>query len=347
MSATDERLKNLRCKLLAEKKNKMELVAYLSIMMFSFIFSFNRKLIQNSSIFFLFWLLIYVVFVLIVRSKFDSDINTYANSMSLSTFDFYYFREPVVWLGQRYLFGFIKSEFWVFVSFDVIIGYFLFQALDRFKVPQYAYFSILIFFPFVLGMQNVYRQWVAMVLFLYSFSILWGGAGGVKSWAFFVISTASHNVSALFYPLLLIKKNKFSGKTLWVFSFIFSFVAIVFGAKTKSDAETGADLSLVYPLLLMFFVMLIPLLDRGVFRRLRILQYKIFLGLLALSVCASAFLSSASAERVSMFCMIISYPMLINFFEERFSQIFIIRVLFSALGFIPMLVFGVSKFIVG
>ena len=90
---------------------------------------------------------------------------------------------------------------------------------------------------------------------------------------------------------------------------------------------------------------MVPLLDRGVIRKLRTLEYKLLFLLLILSCCAVIFLSSAGAERISMFCLMIAYPILVLLFEDRFKQKVIMRAIFSILGFIPMLLFGVSMFI--
>ena len=66
---------------------------------------------------------------------------------------------------------------------------------------------------------------------------------------------------------------------------------------------------------------MVPLLDRGVIRKLRTLEYKL------------------------LFLLLIAYPILVLLFEDRFKQKVIMRAIFSILGFIPMLLFGVSMFI--
>lgn len=324
----------------------MELAAYLSVAFLSLFFSLKRKLIDSSTLFFSVWLLVYFILVLLVRSEFDFDINTYAKTMPSSSFSLYYIREPVVWFGQRYLFRLMQDAFLVFVAFDMLVGFILYKSLRKFDVPQYAYFSILIFFPFVLGMQNVYRQWVSSVFFLYSFSFVWGGTGKVRSYVAFALAVLSHNVAALFMPLLFVTRRKVLGKLLWFCSFLVSFVGIIFGSDSKSSAETGANLTMVYILLLLFFVFLLPLLDRGFIRKIRGLNYKVLIGVSVVAIFSSLVLSSSAAERVAMFCLMISYPVLINLFEERFNGKAPVRMLFSTLGFIPMLLFGVSVFII-
>ncbi|MFP3354170.1 hypothetical protein R0K04_22720, partial [Pseudoalteromonas sp. SIMBA_153] len=79
-------------------------------------------------------------------TAFDDDINTYADAMSSSSLAFYYLREPVVWIGQRFLFDLIGSQALVFIIFDFIALILLYKAFANYDLPQYAFFSILCFF---------------------------------------------------------------------------------------------------------------------------------------------------------------------------------------------------------
>ena len=324
----------------------MELFYYLLVVLFGILFSLKKSLIKNSTVFFVVWFLVYFALVIIVRNKFDVDINTYANLMSSSSLSIYYLKEPVVWLGQRYVFGLTQDAFTVFVIYDVILGVLLYKALINFNVPQYVFFSILVFFPFVLGMQNVYRQWVASILFLYSFSFIWNERVYFKAYSFFALSFLAHNVAAVFLPLLLVRKRKAFGKLFWLLSFVVPFIGIYLGAATKSSSDTGFDLSAAYLILLFFFICLVLLLDKGVFRIIRNFEYRLLLSLFVLSTSATLLLSSTGGERVSMFSLMIAYPILANLFEERFRQKVLIRMSFTVMGFAPMFFISVSKFIV-
>ena len=323
----------------------MEILGYIVVIFIGILFSLKRSLIKNSTIFFLIWYMVYCSLSLVVRYKFDSDIITYANRMDGSSLAIYYIREPVVWLGHRFIFELTKDAFTVFVFFDVILGIILFKALRNFNVPQYAFFSVLVFFPFVLGMQNVYRQWVANIFFLYCFSFLWNQRKNVKAYTFFVFSVLSHNIALIFIPLLFIKHRKRFGSLVFLLSFVFSFIVIYIGSQIKSPASTGSDLSLLYLFLQLFFLFLVLLLDKGVFLRIRKLEYKLLLSLFIITFMATLLLSSAYIERVSMFCLIVTYPFLINLFEERIKPKVIIRIIFVILGFVPILFTSVSRFI--
>jgi len=325
----------------------MEISYYGFVVVLGILFSINDRPIANTRLFFVIWLGIYIGLSIIVRGEFDSDIEVYASAMTSSSMAVYYLKEPVVWLGQRYLFNYLQDPYAVFVIFDIVAGVILFNALKMLRVPQYAYFAVLLFFPFILGMQNVYRQWVASILLLSSFSLIWKGKSDLKAYAFFAASVLAHNVAAVFMPLLFINKGRATGKSVWVLSFGISFAGIYFGSETKSSAHTGANLSYAYLMLLLLFLCLVAILDKGVIRKERKVEYKLIVGLTVLSSLGTAILSSAASERISMLCLLVLYPVLSVFFEERIKQRVPLRISFMILGFIPILFFQTSHFILG
>ena len=129
----------------------------------------------------------------------------------------------------------------------------------------------------------------------------------------------SHNAAAIFV-LLFIRNRHVFGKLIWYGSCLIALAGIKFGAGSKSSANTGSDLTLVYLLLITFIILMVPLLDRGVIRKLRTLEYKLLSLLLILSCCAVIFLSSAGAERISMFCLMIAYQFLFYYLKIGLSR---------------------------
>ena len=114
----------------------MELFCYLGIMSLSLIFSLKRDVISSPYAFFVFWITAYTSLILVVRNTFDADINSYTAAMSGSSLSIYYLKEPVVWLGQRYLFSWLQNPFFVFVISDLLAGLSLFCAFKNFNLPQ-------------------------------------------------------------------------------------------------------------------------------------------------------------------------------------------------------------------
>ena len=322
----------------------MEFLAYTSIIFLSYLFSLKRKLIKDSKIFFLVWFSAYFFLALIVRMNFDEDMIGYAESMKFTSYLPYYLKEPVVWIGQRLLFDFLKNSYLVFIIYDLLTGIFLYESLKKFNLPQYAYFSILVFFPFILGMQNIYRQWISSILFLYSFSFLWENMRSIKGYFLFIISFLSHNVSIIFFPLIFSKLNKITGVIIWISTLIVSFGNIYFGQSSKSsNPNTGFDLALLYIFILFLFIVIFVLLDKGVLKKIRSAEYKLFIGLFSLSLFSNFILTSNNTERISIFCLIVSYPFLVNLLEKKLRPNITIRISLTTFGFIPILLFPASK----
>ena len=105
------------------------------------------------------------------------------------------------------------------------------------------------------------------------------------------------------------------------------------------------SLRLAYLILLLFLLCAIMALDKCIILRLGSSIYKLSLSLFALAAFGALILSSAGSERVSMFCLLILFPILSFVLEESFRQKTPMRITFIMLGFIPMFTFPVSVFI--
>ena len=114
----------------------MELLTYIVVTFFGISFSLNGSLIKSSKLFFFIWFIVYFILAFIVRSKFDSDINNYANSMDYTSIASHRIKEPIVWLGHRYIYALFKDAFTVFMIYDLIFGILLFKALKNFNLPK-------------------------------------------------------------------------------------------------------------------------------------------------------------------------------------------------------------------
>lgn len=322
----------------------MELGAYLGVLSFGAIFASVNISISKRT-FFCLWFFIYSLLVIVVRQHFDADIAIYARLMTFDGFPYYQFKEPLIWFSQKILYKIFGNSFTVFAICDLIIGLILFKTLYNLKVKKYVYFSILLFFPVILGMQNIYRQWVASVLFLYSISLIWNNTISRKSIFAFVISIFSHN-SAVLMTSVYFSIIRGSARHFWLLSLLICILLMFYGAKLKSTATTGADLSLAYVILSVFMIIAICLLDAGKIKKLYLYQYKILMSVVVLSVSSLFLLSSASSERVSMSFLIILYPILSIIIEERFKRPILIRLLFLFSSFVPITIYPISQFII-
>lgn len=322
----------------------MELIFYIATVFLSLIFSIRKKLIKGRYIFFslfLFWVILNSV---IVRtSGFDTDITNYSRAMSESSFSVYYLREPVVWIGQRLAYSILGNEVLVFIIFDIIAFLMLYQAFKNFSLPQYAFFSILCFFPFILGIQNVYRQWFSVVFILLSFSYL--NRSFIKRYLYFLGAGLAHNVAGLFLAPFLIASNKIAEKA---FGFIYLLIMpliISFASDTKSSANTGQNLVVAYLALLFLVAVFVIASSRFKIKLYEKSRY-IILATSVYSVLLSALiLTSTGSERTAMYCLILYYPYLVLVIEEKFKQSVFLRILLILGGFIPILLFGTREFL--
>ncbi len=140
------------------------------------------RLVDNRSFFFV-WLISMTLLIFPLRLEGlsnaldDSDLATYVMNMAITEYILpYHWREFVFWLGQRYLYQLVGDPAVVFIIFDFVLVLALYKSLDllhKIISPEidlrdfrYLYFVAFLFFPVVVGMHGVYRQILAVVLFL-------------------------------------------------------------------------------------------------------------------------------------------------------------------------------------
>ena len=323
----------------------IEVSYYFFLAIIANVLGLSRKILIKKYIFFVLWGSTYIGLALIVRTKYDTDIITYVESMLSYSKDFYYIREPVVWLGQRYLYAIIKNSQLVFIIYDVIGGLFLYRALRNLNVPNYVFYSIIVFFPFILGMQNVYRQWLSVIIFLYAFSLNYTNSTKAKSLLFYIISVLTHNAVAIFLPLLFLHKKYNNYKLLWLISLVVSLLGIYFGAETKSISNKGLDLGLAYLIVISFCLVMLIYATHGKINSSNVYSYLYFLSLIIILLFSISYLSIIAGERIALFSYMLMYPVLALIIEKNFNQVIFLRILFVNLGFLPIFFFPTSQFL--
>ncbi len=319
----------------------MELVAYASILILAVGFSYRTNPINNTLAYYGLATGCFFALSLLVRfGGFDADIANYATEMHRTGFALYYLREPVIWLGQRWLLYLLQSEALVFVVTDMLCFAAVAAAHRNLRLPQYALFALIVFFPFVMGMQNVYRQWVGACLALYAFSV--ADRHLVRSLLVFGLALASHNVTALFFPIVFSRARPEISLPLAAAGLFVAPLALYFGEGSKSSADTGLSLELLHLVVITAVALFISLPTWKAWDRPRLIAgaYSIFL-----MICSILILSSAGAERVSLSILMLLFPSLVMAVDYRFSGMPLMRALFSVACFTPMLLFGVRSFI--
>lgn len=300
--------------------------------------------IHSEKIYVAFAAICFIALSVAVRtSQMDADIFKYTEIMPLTTIDAQLLREPIVWIGQKFLYQIIHNSTYNFVIFDIVAFSAVLIAWKGIDLPQYAILAIIVFFPFIMGMQNIYRQWFAACLFLLSLAtIKKNPAIGIST---FILAVVSHNVAAVFAGVLFLHSGFKHKKMLIGLSVIATPLAIWIGGATKSSAATGLPLHYAYVVLLAGITLGLFILqrinkptNRNAFHAAALVLY--------IAALSALILSSAASERVSQFGLILLYPTLVLSIESNFQRPALFRAGLVILGFIPMFFFGVRDFIV-
>ena len=305
------------------------------MLVISAFFMIKRKALISNKLFFFLFIVTFATMSATVRLTLDHDFVSYENALRMDLYSWWVMREPIVWLGQRYIFSVLQSVYWTFVLFDLLIGLVIYKALARFNLPQYAYFSILTFFPFVMGFNQGYRQWVASIFLLYALSLIkdrnrWG-------WAWFIFSGFAHNVAGVFVALLFLGQKGFIGKIGLILLLLSTPILIYIGGNMKSRVATGADLAVVYVALLLVLLIFYAISSKLKVKFSEIESYKFIFVLIYITVLGVLFLSSAGAERVALVALICIYPHLALKIEAQYKQKYFLRLMFAVMGFVPLL----------
>ncbi|RUO30014.1 hypothetical protein CWE12_08620 [Aliidiomarina sedimenti] len=324
-----------------------ELIIYLLIVLIAFWFAIAPHPSMSNGVKFLLYVFVSSCLSIVVRlSGFDIDIATYADSMRFESISFYYLREPVVWFGQRYLYSVLQSDVLVFILFDVFLLICVYASFTKYRLPYYAFYAFLVFFPFIMGMQNVYRQWVSAIFCLLAFSYVFSNGSFTKRYGLYTLAGLSHNVAGLFLAPLFLMSKSFLERAAGFVVLALTPLLILFAAGSKSAASTGENLVVAYIALLVVMVIFMILSTRLRVNRHNRKSLGIAIFSIYLVFISSVILTSTGAERVGLFSLVLIYPHLVLFIERYYRQAFLLRACLVVFGFAPILIFGVRQFIV-
>ena len=286
----------------------------------------------------LFYFLFFSIFSLITRySGWDVDFYTYSASLKSNQIDFYYLREPGYWLSSRVIYSIINSAELTFFIFDIISFIFIWLANKNFKLPSYFPYMFLLFFPSVMGINNVYRQYLAMAIFLYSFSLILSNKGRFRSAIFSAFSMLTHNISMLFFPVIFIKYSR-KVSVYMIINCLFIIFILPFALSTKSNTETGNVNSYVYIIISFLMLLFYYSSYRGKLNgvNLQLLYYQIYMNILLIVSILS--MGGTQSKRVGMFCLSISLIMLVRAIEDNYKEKRLVRIAVCFLIISPTLI---------
>ncbi len=318
-----------------------ELLYYLFVCLIGFTFCISK--IRSNKLYSIFTFILFLVYSIITRySGFDIDMNTYSNALRSEYFSLYYLKEPVYWITSRYVYKVTQSPEITFIIYDMISFLFILKARKNMKLPQYFPYLFLLFFPAVMGFNNVYRQYLSYTIFIYFVSLFFVPSGFVKKSFYVVLSVLTHNVSALFSPIFftLNKKKIISFKAVFLYILVIALLPIVLGTKSNSDTGTlGVE---VYLFVLLCFLIFYILSYRMIFNDMSAKFFYFIIYMFSLTSISSVLMGSAQSKRVGMYSLMISLVPLVKSIEDNYKQKIFLRMIIYIVLILPTLLFSSS-----
>ncbi len=237
----------------------MEFIIFISLI----VLGLFTLLIESNNMFKWLYLPLTFLFMIVVRtSGYDYDIVTYAKEMRATSFDIYYLREFIYWFSLRIIYFIVKSDQLAFIILDFVWIYLLLRVQDSVmlkgqKFKKGLFIILLTTFPFFFGYENIYRQFFATIVILYSYAIV--ETDYKKSIMLFICGVFIHNIVILLMPIFIIKRFfKFQLKDRVTISISLSILyvsSLSLLAMLKSAKPTVLNMGYVY--LLIFCVILV------------------------------------------------------------------------------------------
>ena len=289
----------------------------------------------------------------LVNASDNSDLVTYVTNMGITEYILpYHWREFIFWLGQRYLYQLIGNPAAVFIIFDFVLVLALYKSLDllhKIISPRidlrdfrYLYFAAFLFFPVVVGMHGVYRQILAVVLFLvalgYSKEKLGKGSFG------FVVAFFVHNSVALLLPVFLLVANNYRYKKLAIFLSFFVFLAmyLVFGTSNpliqrSEGIDVGQRLPYIYLCVLLWIASMISIFEYPSRSRSHLTLLNIIMVSVIIYSSGIVNLASQNSERIFQLIMALLFPLLGLYVGDRLKPKPMTRLVYLHLTLSPLL----------
>ena len=343
----------------------MEFLIYFLTYLLTLCFIFFPKLITGKT-FFIFWYSFSLCLSVIIRSSIgvqeSADFDGYIISMQGEDIIPYFLREPVFWFGIRALYGILGSGIYVFIFLDALLFLIIYYGFDlcrRAYYPKlkasklyYLYFAVFLFFPYVMGMHNIYRQIFATAIFILAIGLI-GNNKAIRGYITSLIAVLIHNPAAFFLPLLILsmKKNFFKYSAFIVLALIlFTFQAIqqlgssllyayFLRASSLSGDVAGIGDNIAYLYLISLYVILgiIFLIESKTKDKANTHFISMFLILTIFYSYVAFSFAPEQSQRFVFYIFGILFPFFGFYFESRFKPIILSRLIFFHVSLAPLI----------
>lgn len=314
----------------------MTLFMYCFLCLIAFCFAFIQK---KHFLNYVFVFLCLMAWSIIARSNsIQQDLIVYSETMTYN-WDFYkslyVLREPIYWITSKVLYDFFKEPISVFIVWDALVFSLLTYISYKKDIKPYFILVFILFFPNVMGFLNVYRQYISTVFLFLAFLIVY--ESHVKSKIFYLASFLSHNVGAIFLPLIFVRKKFFQSK--FILASLTSILAMIFLSSSKSEMDTGETSPLLFFAVVCIGMLIFLSLNKLILYRKNIDLYYINMHCIFVSMFSVLFLSGAPAKRISMIALIFLLYSIYWFIEDNKKNILIFRFSFIFIAIVPTFIF--------
>ena len=268
----------------------------------------------------------------------DEDIEVYLVAADYGfSLNFYFLREPFVWYSLIGINTILDNPVWSLLVLDFVVLASLFCALHR---VNYGIPLLLIWctsFIFLLGVQNVYRQYASMTFMLCSL-IFTSENKRKHGLFFFILAIAAHNAALFIFPAYIYRFSKRYKIIYSIFGIVVVSVLLHLTSSQKSVSSTGINAGFLYISLFLFLLSLVIVACKKMYMPLD------YISILCLIPLLMIYLGSAQFERALMYMLVVLIFDLVQYdYQRRSNFTFIYLILF--LIFVPAIyVFG-TRFI--
>jgi hypothetical protein len=269
---------------------------------------------------------------------------SYIPAMKSNSISFYYLKEPVYWFTSRFLYNLIPVHQIVFIIIDLFCFSLLLYVQSVMRLPRYFPFLFLGFFPVVLGMQNVYRQFIASFFLLVTLASALEGLK-YKKYLSFILALLSHSSSILLLPLLFIRMNKANSyKVVGVmfYAAVMIVLLLVIIKLNEKQFETGAVSAFAYTVVTLvvysFYVFSMKVITKE-----KLVDFIIVTYVSVMIVVVTIIASGGVAKRIGMVGLSVLIIFIVRVLEDKYKNKIFMRILLIISIYSVALIFPVTR----
>lgn len=317
-----------------------ELYIYITLIFMSILLALKNFKSSSTYIF-----LMLVLYSIVVRfTGYDDDIVNYASTLDspllLFFANIYYLKEWFYWIGSKLIYTVLPIKQLVFIIYDLLVFFFVFKGTKNMNLPKYFILLYFLFFPSLLGMQNVFRQFIAGSILFYSISLAYSNPLSNKKYYLWLLACCTHNLSFLFLPVIFSFSDKKRDLLFMICCALGVIVLLPVAAGSKSSSSTGMNLTSLYLIVVvvvfLFYLLSLKLkIRKNMFPIIRMSIYFVFL-----EGAAWKFLGSAQAERIGMMMFQMSLPFIVMFIDKYYKDKNFLRIALIIILILPTFLVG-------